>query len=97
MIRREGSIALPTLHQSAVYNRLEIGCILSKDYNLSSAVRACNSCHILPGVKQTDFSYKSETSISVRPQQHKEILCWQSIMNDISLDENGTAFIKKMC
>lgn len=51
---REAWTAVLTLHQSAACNMVEIGCILSKDYNLSSAVCACNSCHILwgPGVKQ---------------------------------------------
>lgn len=47
VIVKEAWTAPLTLHQSAARNRVEIGCILSKDYNLSSAVCACNSCHIL--------------------------------------------------
>lgn len=43
-------------HQSAACNMVEIGCILSKDCNLSSVVCTCNSRHVLrgPGVKQAD-------------------------------------------
>lgn len=63
-----------TQHQSAARNRVEIGCILSKDCNLSSAVCACNSCHILqgPGVKQADLNYMNEPSVTLRPQKDKE-------------------------
>lgn len=62
------------LTNSAARNRVEIGCILSKDCNLSSAVCACNSCHILqgPGVKQADLNYMNEPSVTLRPQQDKE-------------------------
>lgn len=74
VILTEAWTAPLTLHQSAACNRVEIGCILSKDYNLSSAVCACNSCHILrgPEVKQADLRYVNETSITVRPRQDKE-------------------------
>lgn len=47
VILKEVWAAPLTLHQSAACNMVEIGCILSKDYNLSSVVCACNSCHIL--------------------------------------------------
>lgn len=71
MILEEG---FANQHQSAACNMVEIGCILSKDCNLSSVVCTCNSRHVLrgPGVKQADYGCMNEPSITLRPHHDEE-------------------------